>query len=533
MGKPSNLARRKGSASYYFRQRWPQRFKRPGTPPEVWISLDTADYKTAIARLSDKRAEAERRFRAEPVKAHSLIYSRTSKSSWPVDPALPLLTTELAAPLAQQFFSKAFADLNLEPHIDPWDVDDARRELEDRCARLSSPGDRDELFGQQVSVLNGAGLRGDYLDAPCVLLRNYLHRAVAQLTAIRLARLNGDYRDQIGDALFVSTGADADTPLLTGSVQPVATPLEPTLVSKWAKERAVSAKGVDKHPSVCRWFVERGGPTSVEAIKRSHVLAFKDRLIEEGVAAVSVNAKLSCLRTMLGFAVENGYLDSNPATGVRVQDKDKDQRKRKEFSLAALQAIFSSPVYSEGARPTQGRGEAAYWIPLIALFTGARLEEIAQLRPKDIRLETYADGDGDQQSAWVIEISASDETSIKNASSERLVPVHPELERIGLISFTQAAQALDRSRLFDGLRPDKYGRLGSKWGEWWSRYRREICGVTDRRMVFHSFRHTFKQHARHVGVVEGVQRQIMGHRPAPVPPGGRPWRRPSSGSGRS
>lgn len=37
------------------------------------------------------------------------------------------------------------------------------------------------------------------------------------------------------------------------------------------------------------------------------------------------------------------------------------------------------------------------------------------------------------------------------------------------------------------------------------------CGVTDKRMVFHSFRHTFKQYVRHAGIIEGVQRQIMGH----------------------
>lgn len=30
-------------------------------------------------------------------------------------------------------------------------------------------------------------------------------------------------------------------------------------------------------------------------------------------------------------------------------------------------------------------------------------------------------------------------------------------------------------------------------------------------MVFHSFRHTFKDYARLAGIEEGIQRQIMGH----------------------
>ena len=29
--------------------------------------------------------------------------------------------------------------------------------------------------------------------------------------------------------------------------------------------------------------------------------------------------------------------------------------------------------------------EAAYWLPLLALYTGARLEELGQLRKKDIK----------------------------------------------------------------------------------------------------------------------------------------------------
>jgi integrase len=57
----------------------------------------------------------------------------------------------------------------------------------------------------------------------------------------------------------------------------------------------------------------------------------------------------------------------------------------------------------------------------------------------------------------------------------------------------------------------QYGRVTAKWGEWFSLYKPAECGITDKRMVFHSFRHTFKQYARHVGIVEGVQRPLMGH----------------------
>lgn len=513
MGKPSGLARRTGSAHYYFRQRCPKRLKKPDVPVEVWISLHTASYSEASSRIDDARVEATRRFRGEPGSERGPIYSRSAMAAWPDDPQRPLLSRELAAPLARNFFRQMMDSLDIEPPFTDEDRTSARRELEDRYAVLTQPSDRDEVRGEQIWVLNEAGLRADYLDPACLALRNYLQRALAQLTAVRLARLDGNYHDQITDALF-QFGDPVPQPtkpeaLTTSSC----TAVDPDLIDRWAKERGVAAKGVDKHRAVVRWFVERGGPPSAEAVTRQHVLAFKDRMIDEGVTAANANAKLSCLRTLLGFAVQNGYLNLNPAAGISVRDKDRDRRKRKEFSPAALQAIFSSPVYASGARPTQGRGEAAFWIPLIALFTGARLEEIAQLRPQDFRRERYVDEIGETHDAWVIDIAQTEGTATKNASSDRRVPVHPQLETLGLVCHAETMKAAGHERLFPDLRPNKYGQLGAKWGEWWSRYKRDTCGVADLGMVFHSFRHTFKQYARHVGMIEGVQRQIMGHSP--------------------
>ena len=54
------------------------------------------------------------------------------------------------------------------------------------------------------------------------------------------------------------------------------------------------------------------------------------------------------------------------------------------FEIADLQAIFKTPVFTVGERPKGGKGEAAFWLPLLALFTGARLGELASLRASDV-----------------------------------------------------------------------------------------------------------------------------------------------------
>jgi integrase len=289
--------------------------------------------------------------------------------------------------------------------------------------------------------------------------------------------------------------------------------LDAAIIDLWAAERKVSPKGKDTHRAVAKWFYDRTGRKSVAEITRKDVLAFKLALVTEGQTPANIKMKLSRLRTLLQWAADNDHAESNVATGITIKDTDAAKNKRKEFDLASLNAIFSSPVFAEGVRPAGGKGEAAYWLPLLALFTGARLEELGQLTPNDVSEHAFSDGEGVQRSAWFIRIREDETASqtLKNAASERLVPVHITLEKLGFLAFIADAKDAKQQRLFPKLAANVYGRLTAKWGEWFSVYKRTICGITDKRMVFHSFRHTFKQYARHASIVEGVQRQIMGH----------------------
>jgi hypothetical protein len=54
------------------------------------------------------------------------------------------------------------------------------------------------------------------------------------------------------------------------------------------------------------------------------------------------------------------------------------------FEIADLQVIFKTPVFTVGERPKGGKGEASFWLPLLALFTGARLGELSSLRASDV-----------------------------------------------------------------------------------------------------------------------------------------------------
>ena len=291
--------------------------------------------------------------------------------------------------------------------------------------------------------------------------------------------------------------------------------LDKDILDRWATERGVVPKGKDTHRAVAEWFYARTERKPVERITRQDVLAFKDKLLAEGQSVANTNMKLSRLRTLLGWAYQNDLAPTNVAEGISVKVADSGKGKRLPFALDELQAIFASPVYANGDRPKGGKGEAAYWLPLLGLFTGARLEEIGQLRVSDVQRREYPDQDGKMLAGWFLHITESTDergqaNRIKNAASERLVPLHPELERLGFIAYVEKLKD-QQGRVFPDLVPNIYGRLSAKWGEWFGPYMRNVCGITDKRKVFHSFRHTFKDYTRRAKMPEGIQRQLMGH----------------------
>jgi integrase len=153
----------------------------------------------------------------------------------------------------------------------------------------------------------------------------------------------------------------------------------------------------------------------------------------------------------------------------------------------------------------------------LALFTGARLEELAQLRVGDI-VEVPLDGGEhpEERRAWAIDINAGPDgkNRLKNKRAIRQIPIHPSLLELGLLSYVRTIDD-PLSFLFPKLTPNGDERYGAKWGEWFSSYRKSL-GLSGRDKVFHSFRHTFKDVCGASKIPDKIQRQLMGHAPIDV-----------------
>ncbi len=277
------------------------------------------------------------------------------------------------------------------------------------------------------------------------------------------------------------------------------------LLPVWQKVRQPDSSTVATMHMVISRFHEVAGKHPARSYTRQHVIDFQQSLTDMGLAPATVRKQIALLRTLFGVDPSIG----NPTQGIRTEGKSTRGTAKPPFSHADLNLIFASPVYSKGLRPVSGCGEAAYWLPLLGLFTGARLEELGQLSPKDIREETYRDGKGIEKTVPVIYVT--DEGAgqgIKNAASHRRIPVHKALLDLGFLKYVASQKG---ARLFPAMTPDKYGRETSKFSSWFPKYLRANCPDIDSRKSFHSFRHLFKDICREYGIDKGVRDAIQGH----------------------
>ena len=240
-------------------------------------------------------------------------------------------------------------------------------------------------------------------------------------------------------------------------------------------------------------------------LQRADIAAWRDSLIASGLARASVAKKIGFVGTILQVAYDTGHLTQNVARGIKIPKAHVEPLVRRPFTVDELTRLFGSSVYKNNARPEAGGGEAAVWLPVLALATGCRLEELAQLRIEDVIC--------DQDFGWYLRIcNLHSEQRIKTTSSRRLVPLHRELEAAGFLRY------LDRISdgndwLWPGLEPDHDGRRGGNFGKWFARYLRSSrgAGITDPCVVFHAFRHLFKTLCRQADITEEVHDALTGH----------------------
>lgn len=217
------------------------------------------------------------------------------------------------------------------------------------------------------------------------------------------------------------------------------------------------------------------------------------------ISAANANACIANLSTFLNWAVNEELLGRNPIRGLRLPDETAKKDKRFPFSPEQLRAIFDAPLYRgclDGERGYAKPGDerprnARFWVPLIGLHTGMRLNEICQLDVADVRMV-------DGIRCFVItgdSIAGSSDKNLKTDASERLMPIHQKLIDCGLLHFVEEKRRSGQMKLFEEIDPGTKGVRAVAFSKWFTQFLRS-CGAYQPRTCFHSFRHNFRDELR-------------------------------------
>lgn len=269
---------------------------------------------------------------------------------------------------------------------------------------------------------------------------------------------------------------------------------------------------VDYSRAVNRYITDMGDKP-IAAIQASDIHVFAANLIQPADANVkplatsSTRLLLARLSSVLAFSVDSGLIETNPVTASRIHKRlgsGKPKRRlddNRGYSWSELVTLFSHAEFQQ-LRTAEGRpGNAVFWIPLIAAYTGGRREELAQLYVEDIHQH--------EGGSWFIRIiDDRPDKSVKTDSSRRQIPVHPDLIDLGLLTLLQGHKP--GTRLFPQLVKVSDGFAGIVSKSW--RPITQKCGVYQPgRNPLHAFRHSFKTLAREHGIPKEVSDWITGH----------------------
>jgi integrase len=234
----------------------------------------------------------------------------------------------------------------------------------------------------------------------------------------------------------------------------------------------------------------------------------------KGVSPTTINKYLSTVSPFLAWCRTNSYADQNPCDGL-FYDVAKGKNPRPPFSSEELRRIFASPLFNgferDGREHKPGTTRAddwRHWIPLVCLFTGARIGEIAQLRLDDVR----------EEAGIPYLLIRDDQATGQRTKSgySRPCPIHSQLRGLGFLSFV--ARQRERCRrdgneqLFPELEPNEREQMGACPSRFWRKYLTKI-GVkkgADGKGA-HSFRHTMADRLRLAGFLDDEIEVALGH----------------------
>lgn len=216
-------------------------------------------------------------------------------------------------------------------------------------------------------------------------------------------------------------------------------------------------------------------------------------------AAATLEKHRQRLSTFINWARRNKLIADNPLHGLVRQKKDVTQDDTgRPFTQDELKAVFEPNAFSAWSKGSAHR----YWVPILALYSGARVTELSQLYVADIETVQGVPG-------FHINKRFPGQ-KLKNAGSRRFVPLAQPVLDCGFLSFIEGLKAKGQDRLFPELPNNDGLGFGRQMSKQFGAYIKKR-GITEEGMGMHAFRHTLATRLVAAKVSKDVIARITGH----------------------
>jgi integrase len=180
------------------------------------------------------------------------------------------------------------------------------------------------------------------------------------------------------------------------------------------------------------------------------------------------------------------------------------------FTKDEVRRLFGGPeflIYAAG-------NAARYWIALLGLLVGLRINEAAQLRTRDFK---------EYMGIWCVVVTASalneagqrapilNRQRVKTFAGRRMLPLHPLLLQLGLIEYVKSREESGKDFLFDlpWYRKSGFGHYPTRD---FPRLTKATGVYQNKTKVHHSFRATLSQELESHGLLDTLIDRLLGHK---------------------
>lgn len=266
----------------------------------------------------------------------------------------------------------------------------------------------------------------------------------------------------------------------------------------WVKASRRTADSIAACNRAVKIFEQHTHNPPLNQVTRSLGNEFRSFLQTLPTTPKTARDRLNWIKSLLKYAAQDlELIPKSPWVGLDI--KSKTTASRQVWSTDWLQKLLSHAIWQNGQLPKDKKagGLAAYWVPLLALYTGARCSELCQLLVQDI--------DTTGRVPLIKITDQGEEQHVKTTASVRTIPIHSELIRLGFLEYANSQKS---TRLWPNL-PLRDGKPGSFFSQWFGNFRRSL-NVPDT-LVFHSFRHTVRTSLTRSNVPEPIIDRLLGH----------------------